>query len=356
MKITASNIVKAISALSKNSWFEYINEKTKTKVRIINITFPEGPIIIERYDPAKNQSTKVAKKASISAPMIRRVANAIQENIPFNLDRILGASYNTRSALEVLIAYTSEFYWCLPGRIELTESTTDIRRGHKHLVWLPDAPHAIGVLEKRDVEQVISESSSLTIYEALTPTIISNEIDIDVQRRHLQIQIALIMIGNKLGFRTWIAHNDQGLKYGDKRVGELDGVVLQLDKEAIMQFDNAVKAAMQIDCIWFRNGRFMPAVIEVEHTTGVTSGLSRMKNLQDYLPPIQTRWVIAAPDEDRDKVMREAAKPQFASLNVQFLPYSAVDELYGLCQRRHLNNRAVNEEFLDCFMEPARAY
>jgi type II restriction enzyme len=50
-------------------------------------------------------------------------------------------------------------------------------------------------------------------------------------------------------------------------------------------------------------------------------------------------------------VMREAAKSQFRELNTQYFPYSAVDELYALCQRRKLNNRAVNEEFLDCYME-----
>ena len=55
----------------------------------------------------------------------------------------------------------------------------------------------------------------------------------------------------------------------------------------------------------------MPAVMEVEHSTGVTSGLSRMKNFKDKFPPFPTRYVIVAPDEDRDKVVKEANKPQF---------------------------------------------
>ena len=96
----------------------------------------------------------------------------------------------------------------------------------------------------------------------------------------------------------------------------------------------------------------MPAVMEVEHSTGVVSGLARMKRLKDQLPPFQTRWVIVAPDEDRGKVLKEANEPQFHDLQTMFLPYSAVDELYALCQKRKLTNRAVNDEFLDCFMEP----
>lgn len=161
--------------------------------------------------------------------------------------------------------------------------------------------------------------------------------DIDVERRQLQVQVALILVGQQLGYRTWIARNDRGFKYGNRKIGELDGVVVRLDDEKLlMAYGDAVKAALQIDCIWFRNSHFMPAVIEVEHSTGVTSGLTRMKNLQSHAPHIQTRWVIVAPDEDRDKVMREANKPDFLSLNTQFFPYSSVDELFSLVQRRKL--------------------
>lgn len=42
-------------------------------------------------------------------------------------------------------------------------------------------------------------------------------------------------------------------------------------------YSNAAKAALLIDVVWFRNARFTPAVIEIEHTTGVTSGLTRMQ-------------------------------------------------------------------------------
>src|SRR5204863_1930964 len=116
--------------------------------------------------------------------------------------------------------------------------------------------------------------------------------------------VALYEIGRQLGFRTWIAQNDRGIEYKGRRLGELDGVVVSLDDERVVSaFDNAVRAALLIDCIWFRNRRFMPAVIEIEHTTGVRSGLTRMKNLQDMLPRYDdTRWVIAAPDEDRNDV------------------------------------------------------
>jgi len=75
-----------------------------------------------------------------------------------------------------------------------------------------------------------------------------------------------------------------------------------------------------------------------------------MKNFFDVFPPFPTRYVIVADENEREKVVREANKPQFHALNVRFFPYSAVEELCALCQRRKL--RGVTEEFLDCYMEP----
>lgn len=348
MRLTASNIVKAINGLPKDRWYEYIDPKNRGKIKVVSVTLPEGPISIQR-------STK-NKTESISANMIWRLANAMGEGVPINVDRVFGGSYNTRSVLESLIAHTPEFYWCQPGRIELNNSTQKIKKGHKHIVWRPTELHGNALLSKFETDIVISEiPNTSAVYDPLhIPSLLNQGIhNIDVQRRHLQIQIALAVIGNQLGFRTWIARNDQGITYGNKKVGEIDGVVADLQNEKLITVvDGAVKAAMHIDCIWFRNGKFLPAVIEVEHSTGVTSGLTRMKGLYDQLPRFPTRWVIVAPDEDRNKVITEANKPQFKDLKTMFFPYSAVDELYALCQKRKLSNIAVNEEFLDCYMEP----
>lgn len=121
------------------------------------------------------------------------------------------------------------------------------------------------------------------------------------------------------------------------------------DESIISAFPGAEPAAKFIDCIWFQNHRFMPAVMEVEHTTGVTSGLTRMKGLQDALPALNTRYVIVAPDDDREKVVDEVNRQQFLSLDARYFPYSAVEELFYICTHRGLHG--VNQEFLDCYME-----
>ncbi|WP_208320927.1 restriction endonuclease [Alicyclobacillus sacchari] len=352
-RVTASDIVSAIDGLPKNRVYHYINRKTRGVIEIVRVTMPEGPIVIKRYNPAEGGASAKAKEESISSQMIWRVANSITQNQPINLDRVLGASYNTRSVLESLLAHTPQFYYCYPGRIESTSSAkSKIKAGHKHLIWHPEEPHELGKLVKMDTQIVISEVPTVeAYYDALVVPNDTPEIDIEVQRRHSQIQIALIKIGEQLGFRTWIAQNDKGIIYNNQPIVEMDGVVQSLQNERIIAaFEDAYQAARLIDCIWFKNGKLMPAVLEVEHSTGVTSGLTRMKGLRDAIPSFKTRYVIVAPDDDRQKVFREANREQFRDLDARFFPYSAVEELYALCQRRKI--RGVTEEFLDSFMEP----
>jgi len=354
-KLSASNIVAFICQLDKNQVYNYINPKTRGQIKIEGVDLPEGPIRIKRWNSAKGETEYEKTVEPISKEMIWRVANSFIPNQPVNFDRVLGGSYNTRSVLETLLAHTPEFYFCYPGRIENKGGHTTIKTGHKHILWQPDKPHRAGVLEEAKTEIVISEMPALdAFYDSLVlpDSYGAHGIDIDVNRRHAQIQIALYFIGKQLNFRTWIAQNDRGILYQNKRIGEYDGVIASLKDERLMTaFDDAVQAALMIDCIWFKNGRLMPAVMEVEHSTGVTSGLTRMKNFQDKFIPLENmRYVVVAPDEDRDKVVKEAHKPQFHSLNTKYFPYSAVEELYALCQRRKL--KGVTEEFLDCFMEP----
>ncbi len=354
-KLTAYNLVRAISQLPKNVNYNYINPKTKGLIYIDNVLLPAGPIQIRRWNPSKGETYQKAKVESISSEMIWRVANAINVGDPINLDRILGGSYNTRSVLESLIALTPEFFYCYPGRIKDIDGHSSIKHGHKHLVWLPNEPHQAGVLTEKKMENMaISEIplKSVPYDNLILPEnmVIGGDMNIEAIRRHTQIQIALYLIGLQLGYRTWIAQNDKGIVYKDKPLIEQQGIIPVLGNENIISaFPGAETSAKYIDCIWFQNGKFMPAVMEVEHTTGITSGLTRMKGLQDTMPSFKTRYVIVAPDDDREKVVEEANRSQFKSLDARFFPYSAVEELYYICTHRNLHG--VEPEFLDCYME-----
>lgn len=353
-KLTASNLASFIKQLDSNAVYQYINSKNKGLIQIVNVELPEGPIWIRRWDPSKKQVSSGKKVESISSEMIWRIANALSPNQPINFERVLGASYNTRSVLESLLAHTPQFHYCYPGRIENTGGDSKVVDGHKHLMWTPDNPHEQGKIYEAKTDIVISEVPALeAFYDSLVlpDTIETPTIDIDLKRTHALMQVALYTIGKQLGFRTWVAQNDKGILYQNKKLAESEGIIASLKDEKLMSaYDDAIRAALLIDCIWFKNGKLMPAVMEVEHSTGVTSGLTRMKNFKDSFPPFPTRYVIVAADENRDRVVREANKPQFRDLNTLFFPYSAVTELYALCQKRKL--RGVTEEFLDCYMEP----
>jgi len=350
MKYTLENLVKALDSLPKDILYEYPHKGTKSQIRIVSVTGREGPIELER------KTLKSTKRFSVSSTALWRVANAIQVGVPLSLERVLGASYNFRSSLEALILHIPAFYLCYPGRVEAMASGVPptVKRGHKHILWIPDDPHTVGQIHERPTTVTISEiPTNVSVYETiLLPDIVaSSSVDIAVKRRHAQIQLALVSIGSILGFRTYVAKNDQHIKYKGKAIRDMDNVVTDLKTEQLANFGEAAKAGKLIDCVWFKNGKLMPAVMEIEHSTGITSGLTRMNNFRNYLPKFPTRWTIVAPDSDREKVFRKASKPQFKAMATKFFSYSAVEELHSLCERRKI--RGVDDTFLDCFMEDA---
>lgn len=354
-RITAYNIVHAINSLPKNRNYNYVNSRTPGLIRIVDVVMPAGPVIFRRWNPNKGQSFLLATNESISSEMIWRLANAVSENEPINVDRIFAGSYNTRSVLEALIAHTPEFYFCYPGRIMDVDGHSTIEHGHKHLIWTPNEPHENGVLVQKQVENMaVSEiPMQSVVYDnlVLPETMTMGPLGIEVVRRHTQIQIALYLIGLQLGYRTWIAQNDMGISYQGEPLINHTGIIQSLSNDAnVVSSFHAEQQAKLIDCIWFQNSRHMPAVMEVEHTTGVFSGLNRMLGLYNAIPALRdVRYVIVAPDEDRDMVVERINYPQFKVLDARYFPYSCVEELYYICTHRNLHG--VNQEFLDCYME-----
>lgn len=354
-RITAYNLVRAISNLPRNRDYNYVNDNTPGKIRIVDVRMQAGPIIVRRWNPARGETFQGARNTSISSEMIWRLANAISEGDPLNVDRAFAGSYNTRSVLEALVAHTPEFFFCYPGRIMDVDGHSSIEHGHKHLIWLPNEPHENGVLEEKVVHNMeVSEIPvQSVVYDGLElpDTMATGPLGIDVVRRHTQIQIALYLIGLQLGYRTWIAQNDMGIRYQGQPLLSHTGVIQSLtnDQNVVSSF-HAEQQARLIDCIWFKNGRYMPAVMEVEHTTGVTSGLNRMLGLYNAIPPMRdVRYVIVAPDDAKDLVVEKANLPQFRELDTRYFAYSSVEELYYICTHRNLHG--ITQEFLDCYMD-----
>lgn len=113
--------------------------------------------------------------------------------------------------------------------------------------------------------------------------------------------------------------------------------------------DGAARAGSLIDAMWIGN-KSIPAIFEVENSTGVTSGLNRMLSFKKHMPSLSDmRFIIVAPDDLRDKVFREVNRPEFKELHALYLSYSSVSELLGLCQERKL--KGVQAAFIETFCE-----
>ncbi len=348
---TASNICRAINCLDKNILYSYVNPKNKGEIQIVNVVMPEGPITIRR----RKIGEQWGEYETISSQMIWRVANALNSRIPINIDRVLAGSYNTRSVLESLLAHTPEIFVCTPGRQETIGGIVSIKKGHKHILWLPDKTHKLGKIEYIDLGEscVINEIPSMDMMYDVVPAKINKEgMSIEIQRRHSQIQVALSEIARALDMRSWIAVEDHGIIYNQKRIIEYPNIVKQLTEEpTISQFPDAIQVGKHIDCLYFNGG--LPFAFEVEHTTGVTSGLSRMLQFKNAAEHLNTHYVIVAPDNDREDVITKCHKEQFKDLNALYFPYSQVEELYSFTSRHEGKIKGIKKDFLLTFMESA---
>lgn len=349
---TANDVCRAISTLDKRRYYGYLDPSNHGEIQIVNIRMPEGPIRIRR----RRAGGVFGKEESISSQMLWRAANALGTGIPVNFDRIFAGSYNTRSVLETLLAHTAEIYTCHPGRQESIGGKIRIQKGHKHIILMP-TPHEIGRTASVELSAdcVISEIPSLGMMYDIVPAVawVGDPEKIKLQRRHSQIQIALAEIAKALDMRAWIAVEDQGMRYNGKPIIEYPYIVKSLrDERAICEYPEAIDVAKHIDCLYFNGG--LPFAFEVEHTTGVTSGLTRMTSFKSFSPNYDTHYVIVADDHNRNLVKQRSMPEQFEELEPMYFPYSNVEDLHSFIHRHDGRLRGVKKDFLLGFMEPCR--
>jgi hypothetical protein len=155
-------------------------------------------------------------------------------------------------------------------------------------------------------------------------------------RQSIQMQAKIAKIGVAMHFKIWIPPADRG------RVQELlssaERAVL-LDELPLLYEVTTLATIKQIDVLWIK-GRSIARAFEVEHTTAIYSGLLRMADLLALQPNMDIRLHIVAPEERREKVLREMMRPVFSLLergplsrSCTFISYDNVDEI---CRLEHL--------------------
>jgi hypothetical protein len=165
-------------------------------------------------------------------------------------------------------------------------------------------------------------------------------------RQSLQVQAQVARLGAEMGFRVWIPRNNRD------RVLEMIPVHMHksfLDRLPLNYDDTTLQTIEQIDVIWLK-GRSMARAFEIEHTTAVYSGLLRMADLLALQPNMDIRLHIVAPDERRDKVLKEIKRPVFSLLDqgplyekCTFLTYDAVRSLGEMKHLSHMSDTILEE-------------
>lgn len=242
LKLKAADLVNSIAQLGTTKAYEYYTGATK--IRITEVVQPEGPIHFVRWNSAASESS--GSRSRVTVNQLASVAPVFEgrANYPIHFDRLFSAGGNSRSALETLLALTPHFFICYPQRTNpYTGRSED---SLKHIMWCPDDEHPLGVIKKKPYEQVISEVELGVDFGKIqvTSRMLGKEFaTIEAKKIHTQMQVALVEIGNSLGFHTWIARNDHSIPVGSSQLGKLPGVIQALDKAGILYTDESKRAA-----------------------------------------------------------------------------------------------------------------
>jgi EVE domain len=168
----------------------------------------------------------------------------------------------------------------------------------------------------------------------------------DDLRESLKVQATISRIGAEMGFRIWVPKSDKQRVIDqvrdDIRPAFLDVLPLNYD-------DNTLRTVEQIDVIWMK-GRSMARAFEIEHTTAIYSGLLRMADLLALQPNMDIRLHIVAPDEKREKVLREIRRPVFSLLekgplyeSCSYISYDAIKEISEMKHLHHTTDSILDE-------------
>jgi hypothetical protein len=201
--------------------------------------------------------------------------------------------------------------------------------------------HAIRAADRSVIVEVPDdEEDGNEVAEVAEPTSQS-----ELRESH-RIQGILAQMGIDMGFRVWIPRSDRATI---SKLIRAEGQGSLIEVLPLNYDDATLKTVEQIDVIWLKN-RSMARAFEVEHTTAIYSGLLRMADLLALQPNMDIRLHIVAPDEKRDKVLREIKRPVFSLLDrgplyesCSFIPYGAIDEIAKMKHLAHMSDSILEE-------------
>jgi len=174
-------------------------------------------------------------------------------------------------------------------------------------------------------------------------------------RIHSDVQYQLVKLGSDMGLDVWVARNDRGVTVNGRRLLDLP----RLRSKLPVQFDPVTQQIIElIDVLWLEGGTIV-AAFEIESTTSINSGLLRMSDLIAMQPNLKIPLYLVAPEERRNKVIREVNRPTFSKLSppmaemCQFISFAVLQARLKEVERyvRHLKPDFLTDLAESCEVE-----
>ncbi len=151
----------------------------------------------------------------------------------------------------------------------------------------------------------------------IEPPLKTSKINID---SHEAAEFHLIKLGNLLMFNTYTA--DQSKFYGENMLGDMTS----LNKPLEFAGERTLNVVKNIDVMWFGEHDNPTHCFEVEHTTNINNGLSRLI----LIYPGTARLFIVAPEDKRQRYEQFMNRVQYRQRrdDFRFISYEELAELY----------------------------
>lgn len=162
----------------------------------------------------------------------------------------------------------------------------------------------------------------------------------DERLSHVQAQGFLLELGRLYGYETYTP--DRSRPYGRVRLGE----VATLQKMPAFTYARVVKHVGKIDVLWFHGetDELMPYfAFEVEHSTGVASGLLRLFQMYRARGR-ETRLFVVLPDEIQTQFESQTTKEPYRAIR-EYLHRRTYAELATLHEAA-IRHAPLKKEFL----------
>jgi hypothetical protein len=141
-----------------------------------------------------------------------------------------------------------------------------------------------------------------------------------VENIHTTLQYELCGLGVLSGYKVYIPN-------GDRNKSVKDGLTINEDyKEYLVDYFNQINSRSDdIDCLWIDDDNNVVKAFEVENSTGVDSGMSRMSALQSEVP-----CYIVGTQDNYSKKFTELKETSYKHSKIEFI---------------YLDNKKVSREF-----------